>query len=165
MYHRIHAVFDNLTRLPQAIGSYSDQGHPRKDLIDLKLTAEYKRSQSYLANMQSPDVEDAYSQLEADGLRQACEYGDLLHTETDSSTNLLIATFEVLDRHASTCVQAPPNATKVEFEKRYRRDMSTRGHCRVLLQEAGIQQGIIQTKIKPNATTGIVHNHICILFS
>ena len=146
MYQRLYAVFHNVTRLPQAIGSYTAMGHHREDLIDLQGTDEYKSSQSYFTKMQSPDVQHARSQLEADGLRQACEYGDLLHAETDASRFLLIATFDLLDRHASPCIKAPPNAIKMESEKRYRCDLSTRGRCRVLLQEAEIQQGIVPAK-------------------
>jgi len=138
MYHRIHAAHNSLTRLPQDVGAYFAAFHAREEPIKLWLTADFNRSKQYFENMQSPYVEHALNQLEADGLKQVCEYGDLIRVE-NVSRFLVIATFDVLAPHASPCVETAPNYTKLESEKRYRHNSKTinggQGRCRLLLQE------------------------------
>ena len=139
MYHRIHAVFDSLTRLPQEVGSYSAQWHPREDWLQIKDTPPVRRNKRNLDKMKTPDVEVGRRQLKGDGLKQACEYADLLHVETDASRYLLIATFDLIDPYIFPCEDIQ-NAAKVESEQRYRHDLTMRGYsvCHVLLQDARI---------------------------
>jgi len=147
MYHRIYTVFSNLTRLPQTVGSYQADEHQRAQEHVARNAVEFLRSQTYFAKMQSTVLDDVFRQLESDGLKQACEYADLLGVETDASRQVLTFTFDLLSPHAVPCDDAPANSAHADKEEHSRVDVSTRGMCRHwLLKESGLTPDIIFDK-------------------
>jgi len=147
MYERIHAVFSSLNRLPQTVGSYQAAIHHRAGGKVEVSTAEFLQSEKYFSKMESTNLDDVFRRLESDGLKQACEYADLVGVDTDASRQVLTFTFDLLSPHAVPCVDAPANPAHADKEEHSRLDLSTRGICRHwLLKESGITPDIIFDK-------------------
>ena len=153
MYHRIHAVFKTLVRLPQEIGSYSAVGHDRETDMGLMETHEYKRSLAYLDRMRF-DRGDARRQLESDGLAQACHHARVIHVENDAAKHTMVVTSHL--RSASACSDAAANATKLQLEASYDRDQHMMGTCVRLQRQAGIR--VLGTNDTGGEVDGRRHN-------
>jgi len=124
--------------------------HPRVEFSVAKQTAQYLRAEAYCARMQTADLSSVFQQLDSDGLKQACEFADLLGIKTDVSRQLMTFTFDLLHPYAMPCVDAPANLEKLVSEDRL--DLKTRGQCSRMLKEAGIQADIIQSGDNPLCT-------------
>ena len=147
MYHRIYTVLKDLVRLPQEIGNYSAIEHLRvcQDLMDLM--PEWEQSDAHFKNIQNNHL-DAQIELESDGLMQACHYSEVVHMKHDPSKKMMFVTSDLYEK--SSCRDAKANATKLEFDQHYRRDLSMKGTCVHFLKDFGLTPAI--TRGRPLCT-------------
>ena len=155
MYHRIHSIFEDFVRLPQEIGSYFAIDHDRVDNTVHKQTPEYLLSLAHLDKMRG-DTVDAQDQLESDGLTQTCHNAEVIHIEHDPSKLVTFVTSDIFEN--SACSDAKANATKLELDEEYRRDLGMKGTCVHFLREFGLTSTITQAK---RLCTG--DDHFCVI--
>ena len=148
MMHRINTVLKTLSRLPQSVGTYLENKHPRMKFGEIKQTAEWHRSKEYLGISRRED-DFALRQLERDGLKQACDFADFISEETSPQKSIMLTTLTIdLQRElASQCTDADANGNKVIVESQRRQRLEWRGRCVSLMEQVGLGNRVSKDSI------------------
>ena len=139
MMHRINTVLKTLSRLPQSVGTYLENKHPRMKFGEIKQTAEWHRSKEYLGISRRED-DFALRQLETDGLKQACDFADFISEETSPRNSIMLTTLtiDLQKGFASQCTDADANGNKARVESQRRQRLEWRGRCVSLMEQVGL---------------------------
>lgn len=139
MYHRLITVNGGIAQLPLDEGAYIELKHQRPSYDTLLSQLEFKESGKLVDTSEQHDSL-ARMQLEQDGLRQVCDFADIMDSRANAGRKTTTVTIDLLPPYASECSDAGPNATQFEAEAQYRINSTWYGRCRALLSDFRLKQ-------------------------